>query len=360
MKPLPPRRWHRWFYFEYWPVWLFYLPALPYWVILAIRSKSILYFTAANPGIEHGGFFGESKAAILDKIPADFKAKTFHFKQGTAAIDLFTELTRADLNWPLVCKPDSGERGYLVAVIHRPTDLLQHIEKIAGDFIVQEYVSFPLEFGIFYYRFPDGKSGISSIVQKEFLSVTGDGHKNVRMLMGEQLRSLLQIDRFEREKPDLLLQIPEKGEKIILEHIGNHCKGTKFLDASALITPALVALFDLIADEMKGIYYGRFDLKVSSLEDLYAGKNIRILEFNGATSEVAHIYHPGFPILKAYRAVFYHIGLLQKISLLLHKKNIPFSPLLPFLRQMNTYFRSKKNKETEKQLLKKTTQTISA
>ncbi len=343
MKTKTPRTWHRWLYFEYWPVWLFYLPTIPYYLLLAIKSRSLLYFTAANPGIEHGGFFGESKAAILSKIPIDFKAKTCHFKKETVVKDLFKILSQAKLNWPLVCKPDNGERGFQVAVVYRPVELLQHIKIIKGDYIIQEFIDYPIELGIFYHRFPSGKSGISSMVQKSFLTITGDGNKNVRTLMQESLRGLLQIKRFEAEKPEILLQIPENGENVILEHIGNHCKGTKFLDANHLITPTLVTVFDMIAEQMKGINYGRFDLKVNCLEDLYAGKNIRILEFNGATSEVAHIYQPGYPIFKAYKDVFFHMLLLQRISLHLHNNAVPFSAFWPFVSQMWQYAFHKKH-----------------
>ncbi len=337
MNFLIPRRWHRWFYFEYWPVWLFYLPALPYWLFLAVRSRSWLYFTAANPGISHGGYFGESKSAILDKIPADFKPKSFHFKAKTDIIEIFLVLARADLSWPVVCKPDNGERGFQVAILHQPAALQQHIKSIQGDFIIQEYIDFPLEFGIFYYRFPDGPSGISSVVQKEFLTLNGDGQKTVRSLMQGKLRSLLQIRRFEKEKPEILDYIPEKEEKVILEQVGNHSKGTKFLNAGKIINPALVRVFDHIAAEMQGIHYGRFDLKVKSLDDLYAGKNIRIVEFNGATAEAAHIYQPGYSMLSAYRDVFYHMKLLQQIGTGFHKKGVPYSPLMSFVQQILTY-----------------------
>uniref|UniRef100_UPI004047C9FA hypothetical protein n=1 Tax=Roseivirga sp. TaxID=1964215 RepID=UPI004047C9FA len=47
----------KWLNYEYWPFWLFFLPLVPYWIYLAIRAKSFTYFTAANPGIEHGGVF---------------------------------------------------------------------------------------------------------------------------------------------------------------------------------------------------------------------------------------------------------------------------------------------------------------
>ena len=55
---------YRIFVYEYWPAWVFYLPVLPYWIYLSIRLRSFSFFTAANPGIEMGGFFGESKTTF--------------------------------------------------------------------------------------------------------------------------------------------------------------------------------------------------------------------------------------------------------------------------------------------------------
>ena len=40
---------------------MLYIPLLPVYVYGALRTRRLLYFTAANPGIEMGGFFGEKK-----------------------------------------------------------------------------------------------------------------------------------------------------------------------------------------------------------------------------------------------------------------------------------------------------------
>ena len=52
------------------------------------------------------------------------------------------------------------------------------------DYHIQEYVDYPLEVGIFYYRYPDAETGhISGIVGKEFLTVTGNGKDSLIQLL---------------------------------------------------------------------------------------------------------------------------------------------------------------------------------
>ena len=53
-----------------------------------------------------------------------------------------------------------------------------------------------------------------------------------------------------------------------------------FINSNHLITPALSASFDRISKQIDGFYFGRFDLRVKTIEDLEAG-NIQILELNG-------------------------------------------------------------------------------
>jgi|FLMP01.1.fsa_nt_emb hypothetical protein len=53
-----------------------------------------------------------------------------------------------------------------------------------------------------------------------------------------------------------------------------------------------------LAQKAGDIHCGRYYLRVPSVEDLHAGKNIKILEFNGVTEEPAHVYQPGYPLFK--------------------------------------------------------------
>src|SRR6516162_8003124 len=58
----------RWRHWEFWPAWLFYVPVALYYIRLAIRYRSFTLPTAANPGMQHGGFIGESKFHILKQL----------------------------------------------------------------------------------------------------------------------------------------------------------------------------------------------------------------------------------------------------------------------------------------------------
>jgi hypothetical protein len=49
---------------------------------------------------------------------------------------------------------------------------------------------------------------------------------------------------------------------------------------------------DEISKSYEGFYFGRYDIKVPSVEDLKTGKNISVIELNGVTSESTNIYDP--------------------------------------------------------------------
>jgi ATP-grasp domain len=325
--------------FEYFPPWLVYLPLLPYMIWLMVKSRSLTFFTAANPSIEMGGFFGESKIEILDKIPKEFLPRTIFFTQETNLDSVVTELLDSGIQFPFIIKPNVGERGYKVSKITNEADLQKYLSEIQADFIVQEFIDFPIELGILFHRLPQSKVGsISSVVRKEFLTVTGDGIKNIEQLLDEYLRFRLQLKRFRIEQPELLKIVLPKGEKKLMEPIGNHSRGTKFLDATDIVNEQLINIFSGICLQIDGFYYGRFDLKVASIEDLYQGKNIRIMELNGVSSDPGHIYDPKLSIWKAYYDIAKHFYYVYRISVANHKDGIPYTPLKTFLRTVYQHF----------------------
>ena len=72
--------------------------------------------------------------------------------------------------------------------------LLEYAAHSKVDFLVQEFVSFENEIGVFYYRYPQEKKGcISGIVKKEFLAVTGDGISTMEALLQQEKRYILQL-----------------------------------------------------------------------------------------------------------------------------------------------------------------------
>jgi hypothetical protein len=194
--------------------------------------------------------------------------------------------------------------------------------------ILQEYIPWPLELGILYYRYPDGSGrGISSVIIRDFLKVKGDGLRTLHALMEGENRVKLNRKHLLIRFRDRLDEIIPEGEEILLEPIGNHNRGTCFLNAEHLINDQLLGVFSNISENIQGFDYGRFDVKAKCLDDLYRGQNIRILELNGVNSEPAHIYDPHYSLVKAYRDIARHMKIIYRISRMNHLEGIPYAPL---------------------------------
>jgi regulator of replication initiation timing len=240
----------KWLNYEYWPFWLFFLPLIPYWIYLAIRAKSFTYFTAANPGIEHGGVFGESKIDILNKINKRYLPKTIFFKSSTAISKVILMINEYQIDFPLIIKPNIGERGNDVERIDDQQALQIYLNSASGDLIIQEFVDYEIELGVLYYRFPDSdKTGITSVVTKEFLTVIGDGESTIIELLEENDRARFQLESLKKKLGDQMSIVLAKGQQRNIQPIGNHCKGTKFLSGMNLLNPKLVQVFDDVASE---------------------------------------------------------------------------------------------------------------
>jgi hypothetical protein len=168
---------------------------------------------------------------------------------------------------------------------------------------VQEYVP-GLEFGVFYVRRPGELRGrILSITEKRLPSVTGDGRSTLEELILKDPDTIGMARFHLRQHAARLQDVPLLAQVVSLGDCGSHCRGARFHDAGGLRTPALERAIDDIAGRFDGFYFGRFDLRVPSREALMRGENITILELNGVTSEVTHIYDPGVSLIEAYRAL---------------------------------------------------------
>lgn len=313
------------FQWEYWPFWVVYWPFIPYWAWISLRARSFFFFTAANPTIEFGGMLGESKHKIYDLIPDKFLPKTILLDPQIELAEFKKVLENHNLFYPFILKPDIGNRGWMVEKINEEAELIKYLTQTKVPFLLQEYVDHPIELGIFYHRQPEEEEGkVTSVVMKELLHVVGDGHRSIRELMKSSSRAMMHLEILEEKSAALLDSIPPLGKVEVLVSIGNHCRGTKFLDANHLITPALQKVFDDLAKTIDGFYFGRFDLRCRSLDDLYKGQHIKIMELNGAGAEPAHIYHPGRSILKGYRDIAYHLNKLCDISIANRRKGIKY------------------------------------
>ncbi len=326
---------------EYWPFTIVYIPVMVYWLWLSLKARSFFFFSAANPAIESGGMLGEEKKAILDKISDEFIPKTLLIPRHTDPATLYARLDSEGFFFPFMAKPNAGERGWRVEKIADWPQLLRYAQSSPIDFLLQAFVDYPLELGVFYYRMPGETQGtISSIVKKEFLAVRGNGRDCLETLILTNDRARLQWDVLKQTHAAELSLVLAPGETLTLVAIGNHCRGTKFLDASHLITPELERVFDRISLPIEGFYYGRYDLRCRSEADLYAGRHICILELNGAGAEPAHIYQPGFSIWAGWRVLLQHWHILYRISRENHRRGVAY---MTFAQARQIYNRIKNN-----------------
>jgi len=125
------------------------------------------------------------KIDILDRISDEFKPKTLFVLLSTHLDTVFAQMAERGLTYPIIAKPDVGERGCRVEKIEHWEDLVNYAQGSPADFLLQAYVDEPLELGVFYYRMPGEKRGVvSSIVQKEFLTIRGNGRNCIEELIG--------------------------------------------------------------------------------------------------------------------------------------------------------------------------------
>lgn len=308
---------------EYWPFGVVQLPLMFYWLWLSLKARSLFFFSASNPSILLGGMFGESKFEILKRVPEHLLPKTRFIRYPATHSELFSVL-KENFTFPVIFKPDIGERGFRVKRIYNETEAAEYLNSSTGDFIIQELIDLPVECGVFYTRFPNENSGkVTSLVLKEMLSVTGNGRSTLQELILNHERAKLQWERLKETFATELNRVPDENERIELNPIGNHCLGTKFLNGNSHIDDELSASFDAISKSIGEFYFGRFDLKCTSLDDLRKGK-VKILELNGCGAEPAHIYQPGFSLWKAWQTLFVHWRNLYRISVQNHKRGTAY------------------------------------
>jgi hypothetical protein len=149
-----------------------------------------------------------------------------------------------------------------------------------------------------------------------------------------------------------LEKILKKDEIKILNSIGNHSKGTQFINGNHLITSELEHTIDSIFKQIPNWYYGRLDLKYNTFEELIQLKNFKIIEINGIISEPTHIYDPEkISYFKALKEIRKHWKIMFQIATLNHIKNdIKYDKLSEFMNSLNQL--KKYTKQIHKQSLK--------
>lgn len=301
----------RTFDWEFWPPFVFYAPVACKIAWLALRHRGLTLPFYTNPGTINGFQAGESKAFSLGRL----QQKNPENVAATWLVEGDTPATRAEhvkhlmeanrLRFPVILKPDCGNRGSGVKVIKTPKDVRTYFDSIVAPVILQDFIPGPKEAGVFYYRFPDEDHGqLFAITEKVFPKVVGDGSSTLEELIWNDKRAFIIADKYcERFRDDLRTVVPE-GKDWQLVNAGNHAQGCIFYDGWRLASNELTRQMDTIAKGLEHFYFGRFDIRYERDADLMGGCNFKVLEVNGFASEATSIYDPRNSLLKAYRTLF--------------------------------------------------------
>ncbi|MFQ3576845.1 MAG: hypothetical protein SNJ77_10460 [Cytophagales bacterium] len=300
--------WHKLTHWEFWPAYIVYFPTFCLWVYYSLILKNIKFFRFANPKINNGGLYGDSKFEIYQHLPKDSYPKTILIKKNDD-INISQLISEHSLEFPLIVKPDVGCRGFMVQKVNNLNEIKSYRKNLNKDFLIQELVKFPHEIGLFYQRYPNKKAGkVTGITFKKFLMVKGDGEKSIKELLNSNPRHSFQIQKLSQTLN--LDEILLFGEERIIVPYGNHCRGTEFLDYSHKINPKLEEMINRLLSGIDGFYFGRLDIRFNTFEELEDGINFSIIEFNGAKSEPSHIYDPKHNFWYAQKEIFKHNKIL--------------------------------------------------
>ncbi len=312
-------------HWEYWPFHVVYLPIYPVWLWYCIKARSLFFFGASNPTIKNAGFLMESKKEIDELIPEKYKPLTLLFPPKTTIFEIRTVLKNHKLQYPLIVKPDIGLQGKAVIKVNNDFELNNAIIHFTVDYIIQPFIPYPKELGIFYVRYPNETNGrITGIVEKEFLTVTGDGISTTEELLLLNSRYVLQLPVLVKTLGETMYEIIDKGEERVLVPYGNHVRGALFLDSTGMVTQQLEKLINRVSQSIEGFYYGRLDIRFNNYKELQEDKNWCIIELNGAGSEPTHIYDPKHSLLFAWKEIIRHWKMLYEISMQNKKKGYSF------------------------------------
>ena len=322
---------------EHWPTFMFYGPLIPYYIVSAIKAKHPVFYLTINPSIKYSGNGTESKYETLQMIPQRYRPLSILIHSGSTFNDVLSKIKEKKIHFPLIAKPDIGFRGYLVKKIDSKDELKVYLKKNDLNIIIQEFIDYKKECGILYSKIPgETKGKITSITLKVFLTVTGNGLSNLSELILTDKRAYLYYSLLQNIHKEKMFNIPKDGELIKLTVIGNHSKGTQFINGNHLISEDLERTFDSINEQIEGWNYGRLDIKYNSFEELKAGVNFKILEINGIISEPTHIYDPtNASYFDAIKNIKKHWAIMNIIALKNHSVfKIPYPKIKPYIKDM--------------------------
>jgi hypothetical protein len=350
-------------YLRCWENWHWFVKYVfigPAWLWFCLKARSFWFFTPSNPSIVFGGFTGETKREIYQQLPEGSYPKTIYVAPACSLSDVFHLIDVEGLSFPLAVKPDVGMMGYMFRVVESSEQLRQYHNVIPVNYLIQEFVSYPIEVSVFHYRFPYELSGrITGFVRKEFMEVVGDGKSSLRELIINYPRAQFRLQELLSKHENKLDRVIATGERFVLSQALNLSRGGKLISLEKHKDQRLLNVFDRLSHRC-GFYYGRYDIRCNSIEELKRGLNFSILEYNGCGAEPHHVYGNNNSFLTACRILVEHWNVLYRISAYNRKKGLlpwRFSEGRRFVKLAKTHFAVLRQLDVEFEFDKKVKQT---
>ena len=308
---------------------MLYAPIVPVWVWYIIRSRAIWFFTASNPKLTFGGMEGEPKKEMHDLLPPHLCPVFFNVQPSEDFSVISKKVKEKNIQFPLIVKPEVGGQGILFRKINNEAQLKNYHEQVPVEYFVQEFIQYPIEVSLFYYRYPNNPEGvITGFLQKLPMQVTGDGIHTLKELIMINSKSGKRIDELRLKHENNFDKILPACDKYMLSYAANHNRGASFIDLKNEIDESLVKILDDISLSINDFFYGRYDIMCNSIEELKLGKNFVILEYNGCGAEPNHFYDTGYTLINAWKEILMHWKILYQISRYNYKAGIKYWPAI--------------------------------
>ncbi len=302
-------------HWEKWHYHLKYIPLYPVWCWYCIRSKSLWWFTSSNPTLTFGGFEGETKKEMYSQLPPLSYPKSIYISSSFCFAEAQRLFNENNFIYPFAVKPDVGMMGFMFRKIDNAEQFKQYHKAMPADYIIQELITYPVEVSVFYHRHPARQKGaITGFVRKDFMEVEGDGKTTLWQQILQHPQAKFRLDEMRRKHESRLNFIIPSKQIFRLSWAANLSRGGRLVNLEYEKDDRLLNIFDNLSHYTKHFYYGRYDIKCSSVEDLKQGINFSILEYNGCGAEPHHIYGNGNTLVQAYKIILQHWNILYKIS----------------------------------------------
>jgi hypothetical protein len=304
---------------------------LPHIFMLCIKYRMLPSdIIHANPAMPMGGLPFSPKDQICDLfngvLPYTVVSRKLSLREKLYKAESFA----VHYGYPVIVKPNGGHRGIDIHLAEKTSDFEDIFSNQTWDYMLQQYCPYQYEFGVFYCRIPGEKDGsIVSLTQKVIPVLVGDGISTIEKLIDvSDIINKLAIQEALFDEKDY---VPAAGVSVNTLVAASHSRGSMFKDVVYLETPDLLKEINRLCT-IDGFYFGRLDVRSESIEAFQRGE-FEIIEINGATSEMIHIYDSQITLLEGLKVLKKQWSLLFKIAALCRDR----SKSIPFFRFISLY-----------------------